>query len=249
MLYSEFQLQSTSYQIRAVLKNRTSWSKRKNLSCYYHISCSLNWSCQITYNYVWYHLIASRKIASTSEVAWSQQHGAASSKQTLTVTSDFLWFCQFWALRKSQVLQCLPGSSISRASTTSLSYLCPKLLLQIYKDLLKKNKKTHNWYFSRYIHYRNLGDLHEKERRELQENQVRELEYSFTIVNVEEKKQICTWSFTDITMRSLQPGLTWENSTFTFYDSFQGRHTVETFLDTFLLSDPWVVLQIIQYFH
>lgn len=113
-----------------------------------------------------------------------------------------------------------------------------------------KKKTNHNWYFSRYIHYRNLGDLHEKERRELQENQVREPEYSFTIVNVEEKKkQICTWSFADITMRSLQPGLTWENSTFTFYDSFQGRHTVETFLDTFLLSDPWVDLQIIQYFH
>lgn len=53
---------------------------------------------------------------------------------------------------------------------------------------IKKKKTNHNWYFSRYIHYRNLGDLHEKERRELQENQVRELEYSFTIVNVEEKK-------------------------------------------------------------
>lgn len=176
-----------------------------------------------------------------------------SSQQQADINSHFRFFVILSVLssqKKSQVLQCLPGSSISRASTTSLSYLCPKLLLQIYKDLLKKKtKKTHNWYFSRYIHYRNLGDLHEKERRELQENQVRELEYSFTIVNVEEKKQICTWSFTDITMRSLQPGLTWENSTFTFYDSFQGRHTVETFLDTFLLSDPWVVLQIIQYFH
>lgn len=177
-----------------------------------------------------------------------------SSQQQADINSHFRFFVILSVLssqKKSQVLQCLPGSSISRASTTSLSYLCPKLLLQIYKDLLKKKtKKTHNWYFSRYIHYRNLGDLHEKERRELQENQVREPEYSFTIVNVEEKKkQICTWSFTDITMRSLQPGLTWENSTFTFYDSFQGRHTVETFLDTFLLSDPWVVLQIIQYFH
>lgn len=176
-----------------------------------------------------------------------------SSQQQADINSHFRFFVILSVLssqKKSQVLQCLPGSSISRASTTSLSYLCPKLLLQIYKDLLKKKtKKTHNWYFSRYIHYRNLGDLHEKERRELQENQVRELEYSFTIVNVEEKKQICTWSFTDITMRSLQPGLTWENSTFTFYDSFQGRHTVETFLDTFLLSDPWVDLQIIQYFH
>lgn len=177
-----------------------------------------------------------------------------SSQQQADINSHFRFFVILSVLssqKKSQVLQCLPGSSISRASTTSLSYLCPKLLLQIYKDLLKKKtKKTHNWYFSRYIHYRNLGDLHEKERRELQENQVREPEYSFTIVNVEEKKkQICTWSFADITMRSLQPGLTWENSTFTFYDSFQGRHTVETFLDTFLLSDPWVVLQIIQYFH
>lgn len=176
-----------------------------------------------------------------------------SSQQQADINSHFRFFVILSVLssqKKSQVLQCLPGSSISRASTTSLSYLCPKLLLQIYKDLLKKKKTNHNWYFSRYIHYRNLGDLHEKERRELQENQVRELEYSFTIVNVEEKKkQICTWSFTDITMRSLQPGLTWENSTFTFYDSFQGRHTVETFLDTFLLSDPWVDLQIIQYFH
>lgn len=177
-----------------------------------------------------------------------------SSQQQADINSHFRFFVILSVLssqKKSQVLQCLPGSSISRASTTSLSYLCPKLLLQIYKDLLKKKtKKTHNWYFSRYIHYRNLGDLHEKERRELQENQVREPEYSFTIVNVEEKKkQICTWSFADITMRSLQPGLTWENSTFTFYDSFQGRHTVETFLDTFLLSDPWVDLQIIQYFH
>lgn len=175
-----------------------------------------------------------------------------SSQQQADINSHFRFFVILSVLssqKKSQVLQCLPGSSISRASTTSLSYLCPKLLLQIYKDLLKKKKKTHNWYFSRYIHYRNHGDLHEKERRELQENQIRELEYSFTIVNVEEKKQICTWSFADITMRSLQPGLTWENSTFTFYDSFQGRHTVETFLDTFLLSDPWVVLQIIQYFH
>lgn len=114
-----------------------------------------------------------------------------SSQQQADINSHFRFFVILSVLssqKKSQVLQCLPGSSISRASTTSLSYLCPKLLSQIYKDLSKKKKTNHNWYFSRYIHYRNLGDLHEKERRELQENQVRELEYSFTIVNVEEKK-------------------------------------------------------------
>lgn len=49
-------------------------------------------------------------------------------------------------------------------STYVLSFYCR------YTRTYKKKKK---WYFSRYIHYRNLGDLYEKERREIQEIQVR----------------------------------------------------------------------------